>query len=1087
MVTTTITTHTPIAIQTRLQQYWPKLHLMAWLCITLACIGASWFSYQSFLVPQPARYVPDWQSSQWVQAGDGIAPVAYFRYGTSLTAIPDNAFVTVAASQVFTFYVNGNFIGSNASDFVEGKTPQAYMYDVTSAVKSGNNVLAVRVANLDEQTPALRLNLGVVIGRTVSYYSTGATWHATTQSTFVYPRNTTDIRTWTRQGFDVNSWPRSQNVSTSPATPFLAINPLVYEQPLSTRWMSAGAGHDAYFVRQYSLPFGANAVWLRIAATGTATIFINGKLSIIWNGQMHSTGVNEISYLSYSEPLSQYHPGLALGTYNISPYLHMGTNTLAVYVASPGLTATRLGLEDLSAAAIVDVLAGDVWGRTTLSSAISDWHGSHTSVSGWNEGSASALAWAMPAEVGRPGSLRTFYRPDSGNLLTPDTNQRGTQVVPLTSSATVIVGSIVLVLVPWVLVALLATRRRLFPTQGNALETLSLAYLPALACEALLLALAREPQMPQPFPYAWTWGLVLLALIGISYVVLCMNGRERSIASFVRINRQRGRDRSLPTGLRDVFSLLRIHWPIVLLFLVAIPLISYNLSYEPMWQDELSSYYTAKGILAHGLPLFPSGFVYAKAELHSYLLALWMLIFGDSVSAARMLSVVEYLISLPLLYGVGCYFFERRVALLATAMLAFSPVSLVWGRQVRMYEQAQVLTLLSVYLLFKAVQERSRIRLIYLAVGSVILTYLSHEETFIILPALVVCVLMISMNTVDDKGRIRRFPAVLYQKHWWFAALIGGTIIGIQLLIAHFTHPPVLGTDQSERPFVQLTTDNIPFYMTLLFSPTKREAWLVLNSVLATVGCWWARHSTDKRVQYCALFLVLSFLTLVLLFTMQADRYFYPLLPIYYLMGAYAMIVSMQALWNFARERLVQRPSEHSTSFLLGGYLTRPVQGMVTLTVTLLCMGVLLVPILPLSGYNLFISRMVGFSYHRHYPDYDAVGQYMKQHWREGDVVLCVSPDFSVNFYVGHADAFFSIDRALFLVEKQGSIVGTSVGGQALLNQNDLQAMLDAHKRVWIISDNSLYQSLVVKRFTFPPDMHIVFEGYGSAIYLRDG
>ena len=530
-----------------------------------------------------------------------------------------------------------------------------------------------------------------------------------------------------------------------------------------------------------------------------------------------------------------------------------------------------------------------------------------------------------------------------------------------------------------------------------------------------------------------------------------------------------------------MLSLLRTHWPVVLLFLVAIPLISYNLSYEPMWQDELSSYYTAKGILAHGLPLFPSGFVYAKAELHSYLLALWMYIFGDSVGAARMMSVVEYLISIPLLYIVGCYFFERRTALLATAMLALSPVSLVWGRQVRMYEQAQVLTLLSVYLLFKAVQARNRLRLIYLAVGSVLLTYLSHEETFIILPALVVCVLMISMNTIDEKGRVRRLPSVLYQKHWWFATLGGVAVIGVQLLITRVTHPPVLGTDQSERPFVQLTTDNIPFYVTLLFSPTQHESWLVLNSLLATVGCWWARSSNDKRVQYCAVFLVLSFLTLVLLFTMQADRYFYPLLPFYYLMSAYAMIRGMQIVWKFASTRLVQ------SSFISGGYLARPVRVMVTLTMTLLCVCVLIVPILPLSGYNLFISRVVGFSYHRHYPDYDAVGQYMRQHWREGDIVLCVSPDFSVNYYVGHADAFFSIDRALFLFEQQGRVVGTSIGGQALLNQNDLNAILDSHKRVWVVSDNSLYQSLVAKRFTFPSDMHIVFEGYGSAIYLRDG
>ncbi len=1106
----------------RLRQRLPTLDVMTWLCMTLACIGASWFSYQCFLVPQPARYVPDWQDSRWVQAADGIAPVAYFRYGTSLTAVPDNAFVTVAASQVFTLYMNDNFIGSNATDFVEGRTPQAYMYDVTSAIKSSVNVLTVRVSNLDEQTPSLRLNLGVVIGRTVSYYGTGATWQATTQSTSVYPRYTTNLRAWTRQTFDANSWPTTRNMSNIPVSPMLAVNPLVYEQPLSARWMSAGAGRDAYFVRQLSLPFGANAVWLRIAATGTATIFINGKLSVVWNGQMHSTGVSEINYLSYSEPRTQYHPGLALGTYNISPYIHAGTNTLAVYVASPGLTATRLGLGDLSAVAIVDVLAGDVWGHTTLSSAINDWHASHKAVSGWNEGSTTALAWTTPTEVGRPGSLRTFYRPNSSNLLASDNNQRGIQIVPLSYIAGILAGSVTLVLIPWLFVAQMSVPR-IFLTRGNALETLSLAYLPALACEALLLALSREPQMPQPFPYTWSWGLLLLLLTGISYLLLCANSIKIYYQRFskssldnaamtavgmtgaspvttiyndakqlLRSNRQYRSDRACPRHsytvccYKHILAQLRIHWPVVLLFLAAIPLITYNLSYEPLWQDELSSYYTAKGILAHGLPLFPSGFVYAKAEFHSYLLALWMFIFGDSIGAARMMSVLEYLISIPLLYGVGCYFFERRIALLATAMLALSPVSLVWGRQIRMYEQAQVLTLLSVYLLFKAVQEHKRTRLIYLALSSLLLTYLSHEETFIILPALVICVLMISMNSVDDKGRVRHLPAVLYQKHWWFAALLGTVIIGIQLLIAHVTHPPVLGTDQSERPFVQFSTDNIPFYMSLLFSPTQHEAWLVLNSVLATVGCWWARRSTDKRVHYCATFLVLSFLTLVLLFTMQADRYFYPLLPIYYLMSAYAMMTSIQALWNFARIRLVLRPTEQSTSFVLGGFLTRPIQGLVILTITLLCACVLIVPILPLSGYNLFISRMVEFSYHRHYPDYDAVGQYMHQHWHEGDVVLCVSPDFTVNYYVGHADAFFSIDRALFLVEQHGHIVGTSVGGQALLNQNDLNAILDAHKRVWIISDNSLYQSLVVKRFTFPPDMHIVFEGYGSAVYLRN-
>ena len=49
------------------------LHFMAWVCLLLACIGASWFSYQYFLVPQPKSFAPDWHGAQWIQAADGNA------------------------------------------------------------------------------------------------------------------------------------------------------------------------------------------------------------------------------------------------------------------------------------------------------------------------------------------------------------------------------------------------------------------------------------------------------------------------------------------------------------------------------------------------------------------------------------------------------------------------------------------------------------------------------------------------------------------------------------------------------------------------------------------------------------------------------------------------------------------------------------------------------------------------------------------------------------------------------------------------------------------------------------------------------
>jgi len=114
-----------------------KLHGMAWVCLLLACLGASWFSYQYFLVPQPKTFIPNWGDSQWVQAAESNTPVAYFRYATNLNVLPDGAFVTVAAEQVFQLYVNGTLIGSNAKDFVQGQFPQAYLFDVNPALNAG--------------------------------------------------------------------------------------------------------------------------------------------------------------------------------------------------------------------------------------------------------------------------------------------------------------------------------------------------------------------------------------------------------------------------------------------------------------------------------------------------------------------------------------------------------------------------------------------------------------------------------------------------------------------------------------------------------------------------------------------------------------------------------------------------------------------------------------------------------------------------------------------------------------------------------------------------------------------------------------
>ncbi len=1075
MISSDVQTQPPVAADGKTEQASSNRRrskwLKVWVCLLLACTGASWFAYHYFLVPHPARFEPPWQGAQWVQAADGNAPVAYFRSVTDLNALPDAAFVTVAANQVFRLYINGIFLGSNSKDVVQGDIPRAHIYSIVSFLQPGPNVIALRVSNLDQQAPSLQVSTGMVMGRTIVYRGTGVGWQATAQSALAHPRYTKGMLNWTMSTFDASSWQPAHSMANLPASPLLTVNPLLYEQSLVSHWMSGGAGHDAFFVRTISLPAGMSDAWLRIAASGPAEVYINGKLCITWNGQVPEQRQNIVDYLSEDETPVPYQGGLMLGIDDISPYLHAGINTIAVHVSAPGVSAARVGVETLGAALLLDMLVSDVQGQNTWFTAESEWHVSPQPVAGWTQGSQAALAWPSPILIGRPGVNRSVYLPDSASL-------QSESIIPLSSLSIVILLSIGAVIGLWLLMSLLVMRS-FFRSREDALGMLSLAYVPALACEVFLIVLSFEPQLPQPFPYTWQWGTILLLLVAAGYLFLYLHLKAAKTRLYPPLINKASAMR------HRILEWPRAHWGLAVIVILAVPMICYNLSYEPYWQDELTSYFAAKGVLAHGIPLMPSGFLYAKGELYTYVLAFSMKIFGEANGALRLPGVIEYLVSLPIFYGVACYFFDRRIALLATAMLAFSPYTLRLGQTVRMYEQAQLLTILDMYLFYKALRERQRVYLVYLAVACLVVTYLSNEESFIILPALVLCVLVFSRDAAY------RLPWVMYQKHWWYAAAIGASIIGLQLLITKISHPPILGTDQSQQPLIQVTADNVPYYLKLLFLPSALKGSLPLitvNSLLTLAGCVFALRFGDARAKYCALFLLISFCTLVFLLTLTADRYIDPLLPAFYMLGAYALLTGLRAISKFAHSYSVRGQTGQVGTPVTSNAPWGPLHLMMVFTTTLACAGALILPVLPISGYNLFISRQVSLPYHRHYADYDAVGKYIQQHWREGDVVIAVSPAISVLYYVGHVDYFFSVDRALYLFERNGHITDTPTGSTPLLSQADFQSVLAAHARIWIISDNGQYQIGVRQQgFIFPSDFHLVYEGYGSAVYFRGG
>ena len=1080
-----------------LHKFWPRIAL----CIVLACIGVSWFAYQLLLVAQSAEFAPDWQDAQWVQATNETTPVAYFRYTTDITILPDAAFVTVSANQMFRLYVNNTFIATNAPDIASGNGAKAYMYDVSSALVTGTNVVGIRVANIDQKLPALRATFGVVQGSTTTFHSTGNPgWQATANVANVYPRYDRISSDWTTPAFDASSWPSTRSIAPPLPPTYLTVNPQLYEHALSQKWMSVGSGHDAYFVRTLSVPDFETGSWLRVVATGPADIFINGKHVITWNGAPLAPQQQIVDYLSDdSGVVTQYRQGLVLGVYDITSYVHGGNNTLAIHVSSPGISSAQVGLEALSSSLNADVLTSDSQDHVTWLVPDGIWRVSDTATPGWQTNTGSS-SWTAPSFVGRPGVSRTIYLPD-----TP--SPRNVNVPSFTLLGLVFFLSIAFVVGLWLVVSRYIMRRY-YNSLFEAMAVTGMAYLPAIALEGLLVSLGWEPLVAPPFPYTLLWAALLLLVIVIGYILLWMHARmglQQGRAAAKVLQREA---LPAPTGLLDVrvhsarlldniIAWLKHHWGLALIILAAIALVSYEPMYQPYWQDELTSYFAAKGVLAHGLPFLPSGFLYAKAEFYSDLLALSMLIFGEQNGAPRILSMIEYVASLPIFYYMALSFFHnKKLALLATAMLAFSPSTLLWGYEMRMYEQAQFFAIIVVFMIYRALQQPDKPIRIYLAIGFLLLNYFSHEEIFIILPGLVVIALLLSWNSS------RPLPEILYKKHWWIAAAIGAGIIGLQLWLSKSTHPPVLGTDQSQQPMIQIADQNLPYYLKLLFAPfslVPAQPNYAIDSILSIIGGIWAIQRRDKPAILLFILFWSAILVLTFVFTLQSDRYVYPILPFMFLLAAYAVQRIFSGMWDLAKRfsatlrAATSRPPEQPVT--VNGNpidatrpLSLPIRIALTSTIALVLATMLFLPTIPISNYNHLVSDTAGWLYHKDYPDYDDAGQYVKAHWQNGDIVISVSPAISILYYVGRVDYFFSIDRALYLFDRgDGHITDTPTGSTPLLSGQDFQSVLTSHSRIWIITDNSSYQAHLssTSRFLFPTDFRKVYEGYGSAVYLR--
>lgn len=144
----------------------------------------------------------------------------------------------------------------------------------------------------------------------------------------------------------------------------------------------------------------------------------------------------------------------------------------------------------------------------------------------------------------------------------------------------------------------------------------------------------------------------------------------------------------------------------------------YKLTYHHLWLDEvLTVNHSAGNFKTIVLELKN----WASPPLFYFLLNLWMKIFGKTEFVLRLLPAIFGITTIFLIYKVGKKMFNQNTGLIASLLLAISPFHIAYSQEVRMYTLLSLLCLVSVYLLYKALNENK----IFLWLGYAVITELA--------------------------------------------------------------------------------------------------------------------------------------------------------------------------------------------------------------------------------------------------------------------------------------------------------------------------------------------------------------------------
>lgn len=269
---------------------------------------------------------------------------------------------------------------------------------------------------------------------------------------------------------------------------------------------------------------------------------------------------------------------------------------------------------------------------------------------------------------------------------------------------------------------------------------------------------------------------------------------------------------------------------------------------QSLWLDEAINVNVARALSFKSLVLD-----YSLSDFHPplyhLLLRSWILFFGSSEISVRIPSVILGVATVFVTYLIGRKLFENKTALIATTLMATSPLAIYYSQEARMYMLAAFFASLSVYFFISILKKDN----LWLWIGFIFSTALmlySDYLPYLLIPVYVFYLLAVSKK-IAKSTLISFLPAFLL----------------IMILIS-----PWLVMAPKQVSVGLLAAAVSPAWAQVVGAPNIQN--LIITFVKFTIG----RISYDNNLVYALLFapaaIFVIFLFLLSLFRMSTLRFF---------------------------------------------------------------------------------------------------------------------------------------------------------------------------------------------------------------------